>query len=61
MSALGAETTLNLPVCPEIGNRAVEAIHAAYDGYHRGFEEITPEQFDRALVLSKADPRVIVN
>ena len=33
--------TLNLPACPEIGNRAVAAIHAAYDAYHDGFEEIT--------------------
>jgi isocitrate dehydrogenase kinase/phosphatase len=41
MSAMAAETTLNLPACPEIGNRAVAAIHAAYDGYHGGFEEIT--------------------
>ena len=50
MSAIRAETTLNLPACPEIGNRAVEAIHAAYDGYHRGFEEITRrarERFER--------------
>src|SRR6476646_5756190 len=50
MSAIGAETTLNLPACPEIGNRAVEAIHAAYDRYHRGFEEITRrarERFER--------------
>jgi isocitrate dehydrogenase kinase/phosphatase len=50
MSAIGAETTLNLPACPEIGNRAVEAIHAAYDDYHRGFEEITRrarERFER--------------
>jgi len=47
MSALGAETTLNLPACPEIGNRAVEAIHAAYDGYHRGFEEITRRARER--------------
>jgi isocitrate dehydrogenase kinase/phosphatase len=36
-----AESTLNLPACPEIGNRAVAAIHAAYDGYRHGFEEIT--------------------
>jgi isocitrate dehydrogenase kinase/phosphatase len=50
MSAIGTETTLNLPACPEIGNRAVEAIHAAYDRYHRGFEEITRrarERFER--------------
>src|SRR6478752_1147718 len=47
MSAIGAETTLNLPACPEIGNRAVEAIHAAYDGYHRGFEEITRRARER--------------
>jgi isocitrate dehydrogenase kinase/phosphatase len=50
MSAIGAETRLNLPACPEIGNRAVEAIYAAYDGYHRGFEEITwraRERFER--------------
>src|SRR5690349_4405667 len=50
MSAIGTETTLNLPACPEIGNRAVEAIHAAYDRYPRGFEEITRrarERFER--------------
>jgi isocitrate dehydrogenase kinase/phosphatase len=50
MSAIGTESTLNLPACPEIGNRAVEAIHAAYDRYHRGFEEITRrarERFER--------------
>ena len=41
MSAIGVETTLNLPACPEIGNRAVAAIHAAYGAYHDGFEEIT--------------------
>ena len=47
MTATGAETTLNLPPCPEIGNRAVEAIHAAYDRYHRGFEEITRRARER--------------
>jgi len=47
MSALGRETTMNLPACPEIGNRAVAAIHAAYDRYHRGFEEITRRARDR--------------
>jgi isocitrate dehydrogenase kinase/phosphatase len=50
MNASGTETTLNLPACPQIGNRAVEAIHAAYDRYHRGFEEITRrarERFER--------------
>ena len=47
MSAIGTETTLNLPACPEIGNRAVEAIHAAYDRYHRGFEEITRRAHER--------------
>jgi isocitrate dehydrogenase kinase/phosphatase len=47
MTATGAETTLNLPPCPEIGNRAVEAIHAAYDRYHLGFEEITRRAQDR--------------
>jgi len=47
MSAIGAESTLNLPACPEIGNRAVEAIHAAYDRYHRGFEEITRRARER--------------
>jgi isocitrate dehydrogenase kinase/phosphatase len=47
MSAVGRESTLNLPACPEIGNRAVEAIHAAYDRYHRGFEEITRRARDR--------------
>jgi isocitrate dehydrogenase kinase/phosphatase len=41
MSAIDAETTLNLPACPDIGNRAVEAIHAAYERYQRGFEEVT--------------------
>ena len=41
MSAIGSESTLNLPACPEIGNQAVAAIHAAYDRYHGGFEEIT--------------------
>ena len=41
MSAIGSEPTVNLPACPEIGNRAVQAIHAAYDRYHRGFEAIT--------------------
>ena len=41
MSAIGSETTLNLPACPAIGNRAVEAIHAAYEAYRGGFEEIT--------------------
>jgi isocitrate dehydrogenase kinase/phosphatase len=49
MSAISAEM-LNLPLCPEIGNRAVEAIHAAYDRYQRGFEEITQrarERFER--------------
>src|SRR5215208_4681948 len=50
MSAFGSESTLNLPACPEIGNRAVAAIHAAYDRYHGGFEEITRrarERFER--------------
>jgi isocitrate dehydrogenase kinase/phosphatase len=47
MPATGADTTLNLPPCPEIGNRAVEAIHAAYDRYHAGFEEITRRAQDR--------------
>ena len=50
MSAIGSESTLNLPACPEIGNRAVTAIHAAYDRYHGGFEEITRrarERFER--------------
>ena len=28
-------STLNLPACPEIGNRAVAAIHAAYDALPR--------------------------
>ena len=41
MSAISRGSTINLPACPEIGNRAVEAIHAAYERYHRGFEEIT--------------------
>jgi len=47
MNAVGRETTMNLPACPEIGNRAVAAIHAAYDRYHRGFEEITRRARDR--------------
>ena len=50
MSAIGSESTLNLPACPEIGNQAVAAIHAAYDRYHGGFEEITHrarERFER--------------
>ncbi len=47
MSAGGGESTRNLPACSEIGNRAVEAIHAAYDRYHRGFEEITRRARDR--------------
>jgi isocitrate dehydrogenase kinase/phosphatase len=47
MSAIGRESTLNLPGCPEIGNRAVEAVHAAYERYHRGFEEITRRARDR--------------
>ena len=50
MSAIGSESTLNLPACPEIGNRAVAAIHAAYERYHGGFEEITRrarERFER--------------
>jgi isocitrate dehydrogenase kinase/phosphatase len=38
---------MNLPACPEIGNRAVAAVHAAYDRYHRGFEEITRRARDR--------------
>ena len=41
MRAIESETRLNLPACPEIGNRAVAAIHAAYDAYRDGFEEIT--------------------
>ena len=47
MSAIGSESTLNLPACPEIGNRAVAAIHAAYDRYHGGFEEITRRARER--------------
>ena len=47
MSAIGAETTLNLPACPEIGNRAVDAIHAAYERYQRGFEEVTRRARER--------------
>lgn len=47
MSAIGSESRLNLPPCPENGNRAVAAIHAAYDRYHRGFEEITRRARDR--------------
>lgn len=47
MTAIGGESTLNLPACPEIGNRAVAAIHAAYDRYHGGFEEITRRARDR--------------
>jgi isocitrate dehydrogenase kinase/phosphatase len=41
MSAVDVGTTRNLPACPEIGNRAVAAIHEAYDAYHGGFEAIT--------------------
>src|SRR5512132_4030516 len=43
MSAIGSESTLNLPACPPIGNQAVAANHA-------GFEEITRrarERFER--------------
>ncbi len=47
MSATGGESTLNLAACPEIGNRAVAAIHGAYDRYHGGFEEITRRARDR--------------
>ena len=48
MSAMSRESTLNLPAsAPEIGNRAVDAIHAAYDRYHRGFEEITRRARER--------------
>jgi len=47
MSAIGSGSTLNLAACPEIGNRAVGAIHAAYDRYHGGFEEITRRARDR--------------
>jgi isocitrate dehydrogenase kinase/phosphatase len=47
MSTVSRESTLNLPACPEIGNRAVDAIHAAYERYHRGFEEITRRARDR--------------
>ena len=47
MSAVSRESTLNLPACGEIGNRAVAAIHAAYDRYHGGFEEITRRGRDR--------------
>jgi isocitrate dehydrogenase kinase/phosphatase len=50
MSASGRGSTLNLPACPEIGNRAVGAIHAAYERYHAGFDEITRrarERFER--------------
>jgi isocitrate dehydrogenase kinase/phosphatase len=47
MTAIGGESTRNLPACPEIGNRAVAAIHAAYDRYHSGFEEITGRARDR--------------
>ena len=50
MSAIGSESTLNLPACPAIGNQAVAAIHGAYERYHGGFEEITRrarERFER--------------
>ena len=47
MSAIGRGPMLNLPACPEIGNRAVEAILAAYERYHRGFEEVTRRARDR--------------
>ena len=51
----GHESTLNLTGSPEIGNRAegdlavraVAAIHAAYDEYHLGFQEITRRARDR--------------
>ena len=50
MSGIGSEPVRNLPACPAIGNRAVEAIHAGYERYHTGFEEITRrarERFER--------------
>jgi isocitrate dehydrogenase kinase/phosphatase len=47
MSATGGGSTLNLPACPVIGNRAVAAILAAYDAYHQRFEAITRRARDR--------------
>ncbi|HEY8258349.1 MAG TPA: bifunctional isocitrate dehydrogenase kinase/phosphatase [Gemmatimonadales bacterium] len=51
----GRQSTLNLTGSSEIGNRvegdlavrAVAAIHAAYDEYHLGFQEITRRARDR--------------
>jgi isocitrate dehydrogenase kinase/phosphatase len=50
MSGIGSEPVHNLPACPAVGNRAVEAIHAGYERYHTGFEAITRrarERFER--------------
>src|SRR3954462_13722135 len=43
MTVSGREPTVNLAGSAAIGNAApaVPAIHAAYERYHRGFEEIT--------------------
>ena len=41
MSGIGSEPMVNLPACPAIGNRAVQAIHAGYERYNAGFAEIT--------------------
>ena len=55
MSYRGQETTLNLAGSPPSDKRSVEAraaaaIHAAYDGWRQGFDEITArarERFER--------------
>jgi isocitrate dehydrogenase kinase/phosphatase len=47
MSAAGGGSTLNLPACPAIGNRAVAAILAAYDAYYERFAAITRRARDR--------------
>ena len=38
MSAIGSGPARNLPACPAIGNRAVEAILAAYERYRALFD-----------------------
>ena len=49
MTVSGREPTVNLAGSAAIGNAAaaVAAIHAAYERYHRGFEEITRRARDR--------------
>ena len=49
MTVSGREPTVNLAGSTAIGNAAaaVAAIHAAYERYHRGFEEITRRARDR--------------